>query len=341
MDDKIDFVLTWVDGSDPEWRKERQLYQIGQRNIENEEARYRDWGILRYWFRGVEKYAPWVNNIFFVTWGHIPKWLNTKDEKIHIVNHKDFIPKEYLPTFSSNPIELNLHRIEGLEEQFVYFNDDMFLIEKVSPSDFFVNSLPCVEAVLNVHCPQKSRPIQYIQNNDIGVINEHFDMKTCIRNNRKGYFAIKYGVGYLLRNLIFSTFPRFPGFKQHHLPSPLLKSVCDEVWDSDETLAETCERKFRTAYDVNQWLFLEWAIAKKQFYPYAIHKLGSSFSFDTYKSPDLAIERLNDILNNSKYKIVCVNDYEREPEGFDFDQYKVEVIKLFESRFPNKSRFEM
>ena len=48
--------------------------------------RYRDWNNLRYWFRGVEKFAPWVRKIHFVTWGHIPDWLDTTNPKINKLN---------------------------------------------------------------------------------------------------------------------------------------------------------------------------------------------------------------------------------------------------------------
>ena len=83
----------------------------------------------RWWFRAVEKFAPWVNKIHFVTYGHLPKWLNIDNPKLNIAKHSDFIPQKYLPTFSSFPIEVNLHRIKGLAERFVYFNDDMFLLK--------------------------------------------------------------------------------------------------------------------------------------------------------------------------------------------------------------------
>ena len=60
----IDFVICWVDGNDPEWQEKRQKFL----NKPNDAAavRFRDWGILRYWFRAVETYAPWVHKIFFV-----------------------------------------------------------------------------------------------------------------------------------------------------------------------------------------------------------------------------------------------------------------------------------
>ena len=99
----IDFVILWVDGNDPDWQRDfRQA-----RRTENEDAseiRYRDWRNLHYWFRGVERFAPWVRKIHFITWGHLPAWLRVLHPKLHIVNHADFIPSEYLPTFNSNAI---------------------------------------------------------------------------------------------------------------------------------------------------------------------------------------------------------------------------------------------
>ena len=98
MEQPIDFVITWVDGSDPAWNKERMQYSESSKE-DNGEERYRDWGLLKYWFRGVEQYAPWVRKIHLVTWGHLPKWLDTCSPRLHIVRHEDYIPREYLPTF--------------------------------------------------------------------------------------------------------------------------------------------------------------------------------------------------------------------------------------------------
>ena len=51
-----------------------------------------------------------------------------------------FIPEGYRPAFSANPIELNMHRIPGLAERFVFFNDDMFLLAPMAEADFFKNA---------------------------------------------------------------------------------------------------------------------------------------------------------------------------------------------------------
>ena len=107
MLNKIDMVILWVDGNDRKWQIEKEKY--GDKKNNSRDFRYRDWESLIFLFRGIEKYASWVNKIYFVTWGHIPHWLNTENDKIIIVKHEDFIPREYLPTFNSNVIELNIH----------------------------------------------------------------------------------------------------------------------------------------------------------------------------------------------------------------------------------------
>ena len=123
----IDIVLLWVDGNDPLWREEKNKYSPVKEDYSSADNRFRDWDNLQFLFRGIEKFAPWARYVYFITWGHTPKWLNTGHPKIKVVNHRDYIPERFLPTFNSNTIELNLHRIEELSDQFVLFNDDMFL----------------------------------------------------------------------------------------------------------------------------------------------------------------------------------------------------------------------
>ena len=74
MKNKIDFVIAWVDGNDEKWQEEKAKYSP-QQGTDSNVNRYRDWDNLRYWFRGVEKYAPWVNKIFFVHGGMYPSGL--------------------------------------------------------------------------------------------------------------------------------------------------------------------------------------------------------------------------------------------------------------------------
>ena len=101
--DSIDFVVLWVDGNDPQWQAKKQKYSphhVGDQSA----ARYRDWETLKYWFRGVAKYAPWVKTVHFVTDGQIPPWLNVDNPRIHTVTHADFMPESALPVFNSSAI---------------------------------------------------------------------------------------------------------------------------------------------------------------------------------------------------------------------------------------------
>ncbi len=100
MNNNIDIVIPWVDDSDPLWKKEKEYYSEFISNDEDaSDIRFRGMDNLRYVFRGIERNAQWVNKVYFITYGHLPEWLNLNHPKLKIVNHTDYIPKEYLPTF--------------------------------------------------------------------------------------------------------------------------------------------------------------------------------------------------------------------------------------------------
>ena len=138
---KIDIVYLWVDGSDKKWLAEKnkwlkKLFNITNTNTDAE--RYRDNGELKYSLRSIEKYIPWVNHIYIITdFNQVPKWLNTKNKKITIIQHSDIMPAKIRPTFNSNTIEMCLHNIPNLSERFLLINDDMFCNRPLSPRFFF------------------------------------------------------------------------------------------------------------------------------------------------------------------------------------------------------------
>ena len=335
VDEKIDFVIMWVDGNDPEWQKEKAKYDV-KTNADGTIYRYRDWNLLQYWFRGVEKFAPWVNNIYFITWGHLPEWLNTENPKLKIINHKDYIPEKYLPTFSANTIENNIYRIKDLSENFVLFNDDVYLINKTKIEDFFEKGVPKDTVALNVHCPKKSLISQYFCINDTGIINEHFDFKKSFNENKKKWFSLKNGVA-MLRTLALMKCPRFPGFWQHHLSSSLSKSTFEEVWNKEfEILDNTCKHKFRETTDVNQWVFKEWQIAAGNF-EIRNSKFGKSFFIDRDGIEDVKPKALR-YIRNQKGKIITINDGEMSEE--EFENTLKQLSDAFESILPEKSSFE-
>ena len=129
----MDAVITYVDGNDPVWKQDYEKYT----NVPVMQKRFRDWGTLKYLLRGIEKRMPFIRNVYLVVShpSQVPSWVDR--ENLKIVLHNDIIPEEFLPTFNCNPIEMNLHRIPGLDEEYLYFNDDMFPVGDCSPTDFF------------------------------------------------------------------------------------------------------------------------------------------------------------------------------------------------------------
>lgn len=327
MKEKIDFVIPWVDGSDPEWIKEKKAYSPAP-SSDDRDIRYRDWGMLRYWFRAVEENAPWVNRIFFITWGHLPDWLNTEHDKIRIVNHKEYIPAEYLPTFSSHVIELNLHRISDLNEHFVYFNDDVYLLDKVVPEDFFMNGLPCDCLVENPIAPLFGgfSPILL----EMGcVINKHFSKSDLKELGWKKYFNPVYK-GLLLRTLSVISFSNIMGFYNPHISQPHLKSTFKAVWDIEfDELNKTCLNHFRGLNEVNQYIFRYWNLCKGDFFPK--HPLGRTYKIDQDPN-DIA-----EAVLRKKYKIITIND---RPGIEDIDERQKLIEESFIKRYPLKCSFE-
>lgn len=330
--EKIDFVILWVDNHDPFWLKEKRKYQINDVAIQDNDVRYRDWDNLKYWFRGVEKFAPWVHKIYFVTWGHLPTWLDTSHPKLEIVNHKDFIPKEYLPTFSSHTIELNLHLIKSLSEKFVYFNDDTFILKNMSPRDFFSHGLPRGNAILNAYIPEEYNSVSFVGNNDISVINKHFRKNNVIFSHIFDFFNIKYGFANL-RSLLLMPWSRFPGFVEYHLPNAYLKKTFEEVWKTEhEVLHNTCLHKFRNVkLDLNQWVMRHWQIVNHSFIPQS-PKIGIYFDLND------DINKIIRMIQGQKRKMICLNDANLLPEEFEYK--KKLVIDAFDKILPEKSSFE-
>ena len=325
----IDFVMIWVDGNDPEWRKSKAVYSGDEAKFNINDSRYRDWDTLHYWFRCVEKFAPWVRKVHFVTCGHVPQWLQLEHPKLHFVKHSDYIAAEYLPTFSSHPIELNLHRIEGLSEKFVYFNDDMFLIAPVKEEDFFVNGLPRGYAVLNPPTADK-HGIATIIMNDLGVIAEHFDFKTQFMAHLGKWFHPAYGLQNL-RTCLLLPWRRYVGFLDLHLPSSFLKSTFEEVWKEEEDLLKTVSsHRFRNDSDVNQWVMSYWQIATGRFAP-GSPKIGKAF----YLSGD--VSGVVDIIKGQKMKMICLNDSEKVA---NIDTIRRQIAEAFDCIVGEKSSFE-
>jgi len=347
---KVDFILPWVNGSDPEWLAEFSKYKAGNK-ILNNASRFQDWDNLQYIFRAFEKFTPWVNKIFFITWGHLPKWLNIEHPKLIIVNHKEYIKKENIPLFNVNPIEINMHKIKGLSEHFVYFNDDLFILKPLGVDEFFRQGVPVDFAIMDsLH----DGLISHIVLNDIDLINKNFNRhvkpeyekrKLVLRNYLK-WFYIGYGKD-VINNLIFMRWKGHTGFIMNHYPQPYLKSTFIDVWMKEsEILNKTSCSRFRSNEDVNQYLFRYWQLVTGKFFPANYSKWKKERKHVEVRTLQDAKAVAKDICSG-QFAIYCVNDaiykgrYTKEdmsPE--DFLRSKKNINAALDMIFPSKSLYE-
>lgn len=330
----IDFVVLWVDGNDPDWRKEKARYQGKTLDDSNSENRFRDWGLMPYWFRAVEKFTPWVRKVHFVTCGHVPSFLNLDAPKLHHVRHSDYIPAEYLPTFSANTIEMNIHRIPDLAEHFIYFNDDSFMLRPMPETSFFRDGLPCtfggeVPAVFH----GSAGIWQHLIINDLRVINNHFTKTEQVRKYRNKYTNKAYHWQDNLRTRILERlYPEsFLGFKYLHAPNAFQKETLETIWKEEpELLRATSSNRFRSNDDVNQWLALWWQVADGQFSPFMIDNVVEDCTEQT-------VEQLCQLVRGQQHDMVCINDPD---EDICLETLSAKLQRAFAEILPEKSSFE-
>lgn len=326
----IDFVVSWVDGSDEKWLAKYDKYSK-QDVLDERKARFRDFNIFKYWFRAVEKLAPWVNHVYLVTDDQTPSWLNTDYEKLTVIDHTEIIPNEFLPIFNSNAIDLNINRIPDLSEHFVYFNDDMFLNKPVKPTDFFNrNGLPKDTAGLNAIQPMFD--FDYIHVNNMKIINENFSKREVMREQFFKFINPINGALNIYTILLF-FWPKFTRFFDLHYPYSIIKSDMSQVInDNKAAYRRTMNERFRSVNDISIWLVRYYALVRGRF---SVRSPKVGKIYDLLTKYDVAIE---DIIQG-KHKMIVINDNSK----IDMDKFLLISKKLnvaFEHKYSKKSKFE-
>lgn len=318
--DKIDLVYTWVDDSDPVWQKKKSDF-LKQNNIDSEsnnKCRFKNNDELKYSLRSVEKYAPWINHIYIVTDNQYPSWLNTDNPKISIVDHKEIIPSDILPTFNSRVIEHCIANIPNLSEKFLYANDDTFIYCDVKPNFFYTkDDKPIYRVLRKINSDDKGTFISALKNSGNLILEDY----------GKKYF-------------------RLP----HHNIDPFKKSTIVSCYSKYENqIKETMNRKFRASEDISRFVYHYYACANNEGKYKVIHKIDSDLPWykhivnwllKRYKKDSVYmwlsdISRVKNVLEKYNPTLVCINDNEL---ATDEDR---EILKqLMNELFPNKSSFE-
>ncbi len=336
MNDNIDIIIPWVDSNDVKWMKEKKqiMQETHVLSDANSNIRYQNWDNLHFIFRGIEKFMPWVNKIFLVTYGHVPEFLYSDHPKLVLVRHDSYIPNKYLPTFNSNTIEMNYHRIDALSEQFILFNDDMFPVSPICEEYYFRNNRVCEEAVETPIMPSDVGHItQYscmVKLNNMLLINKYFNKRQVQKENYEKWFNENYGE-LQQRTKGLQYWNNFVGFHDRHMPVALKKSTLKRLWELEPDLLDAASKnQFRDFSDISQYLIRYWQICEGDFYPRKT--LGQPYlvTINNYK------EVAADVLSNN-YQMLCFTE-DCTPDEFQI--IKKEINGVLEKLLPEKCSFE-
>lgn len=309
LDFDVDLVYLWVDGGDPEWqaRKRRCLEQLGRRpdHQGNQDARFRDYGELRYSLRSVHEFAPWVRRIHLVTDRQVPSWLDTDHPQLHVVDHTELFGEAgRLPTFNSHAIGSRLHHIDGLSDHYLYVNDDVLFGRPVTPSQFFLSNGTVQFFLSRATLPYAgsgAAPAHEAARRNVVELLERDFGRTATRT----FFHTPVAQS---RSIMLELEERYPEVFRHNWSSQL-RSTRD--------------------YEVNQWLHHYYGYLTGQAIP-------GSIRYDYFDLADPAVpRRLKKLLKSRDKDCLCINDNaEALLENQDY------VVEWMERYLPRRSPFE-
>lgn len=267
------------------------------------EHRFRDWGFLKYVMRGIETYMPFINRIHLVVMmdSQVPEWINR--DKVNIVYHEDIIPKKFLPLFNSATIEMFIHKIPGLSEEFIYFNDDIFPTTHMEYSDFFDGN----GNVYNNFQDIKIKPSYFL---------------TLLKKSAR-IAASNYGI---IVNDGYFNFPQ-------HIMSPFIKSKIKECFNHTKSVIYNSISREREPYNLTQVFF-----TNDLFYGGKM-KIKKIPHIVLFTNSATLLEIKNAFLNEN-LKCVCINDWGNQ-EKISFENYKQGICEILELKYKIKSQYEL
>lgn len=219
---KVDAVIPYVNCDDPEWLAQFNKYASMNNSTSNGRVRYHDSGTLELVLMGIRKFMPWINDIHLIvsSRSQVPDYVG---DDVKIILHEDFMPKEYLPCFSSPAFEMFLPFLP-VAERFVYFNDDMTPLSFIGYNDLF---------------DEKGNPYSVVKVADCGKTNhENNILVNCY-------------------NLIMNTVQDNKELRVEHGVSPFIKSAIKECFEVHrEKILDSITPLCRSSNNYSQYIYL-------------------------------------------------------------------------------------
>ena len=269
----MDAVITYVDGLDPQWREDYSRF-VGS---VPEVKRFRDWGTLPFLLRGIRTCLPFIENVHLLVSGpgQVPAWADTS--RLHVVYHRDIIPAELLPVFNSCTIEMFLHRIPGLAEEFLYFNDDMFPLLDCTPQDFFIGGKAAMGFSRSIFAGNMYK-------------------KQCKVSDTlaRRALGLRPGLAYI---------------RPQHICSPMRRSLSEAAFKAVEDEISRRNSRLRTPENPNQYFFLDYLY-------YGGNAVDRRISNKHLSQAVYSGEKIAGYILHPASKLACINDVSMGDDKF-------------------------
>ena len=308
----MDAVISYVNCNDKIWRAEYDKYCT---DFETKKYFFYDWGTLKYVLRGISVYMPYIKNVFLIVSNieQVPDYVD--QSKVKIVLHKDFIPEEYLPTFNSCTIETFMNDIEGLDEQFIYFNDDMIPIAPISYGDLFCNGKPCISFESNPYPPERAA---------YHTVKLCF-LGACLHTSYKKTYS---------RNIISDPLLyEGDGVCPVHGPCVFLKSRNMEMFKLSKRFFKRFITRERSGQNVSQWAYAD-------IYYIEDNCVGSRLTLSYMRTTNLDAENSKNYILSQNSNYLCINDAGPIP-GLSYEDSVKLVQECLEIKLPRKGIYEI
>lgn len=238
LKENLDIVYTYVNGSDSEHlQRKLQWFKIESKKSDNRiqageaiaQGLASDNNELCFSLRSVHRHLKWFTNKIYIVADQIPFWLNIDHPQIQLVSTSEILPTQGLPTFNSHAIESNLHRIPGIKDYFLYFNDDYMLGRDVELTDFFTK-----EGCPIVYTDERSttdKNVTYVNLHRQAMWNTNDALQKLGLTNRQRFYL-------------------------PHAPHLFVKSKIEELWlKAPGLLAKQSTHHFRDRTDIHPAYF--------------------------------------------------------------------------------------
>ena len=309
--EKIDAVITWVDGSEPNYKLKLE------ENLKNKKiiiSQYTQANEIDFCVASIIKFAPFVRKIFIVTDKQKPKFSGIRHmvslEKIEIIDHEEIFRDnlDCMPSFNIRSIDALLFKIKNLSDKFIYFNDDMFLIKETTKEDWFKdNKAILTGSWAKTYNKQLIKTISHKIKNLLNI-RPSFNAAQSKAANIVG-FHNKY-------------------FKSFHCGRPQIKSVIKDFYDKNpQRLTNQIRYKFRDGRQYMPYSLCWHLLIKENLYV----ESSTNKLVEINKSRNLSAKKLEKILKSidSKAEVKFLNIQ-------DLNMAEPETQQVFQNWFIRK-----